>query len=76
MTTRAVVLHGGGSHKIVVEAFNPSTQTRIWTTPKVLWNPGDALNEYVHSGCSLVIREQTEAEREAEQARIAPEQPR
>lgn len=65
MTLRVHLVHGGSDKACVIEAFSPSTKAKIWTTPKVLYYPGDSLTEYVHSGMSLLVREETEAEQKA-----------
>lgn len=74
MTTKVHVIPVPFHEAVVVEAFSPSSGQRLWTQPKVLKYHGEILSEYVHSGQSLIIREQTPEEKALETAPAVPVQ--
>lgn len=74
MTTKVHIIPVPFHEAVIVEAFSPSTGQRLWTQPKVLKYHGDLLTEYVHSGMSLIIREQTPEEKKLETEPAVPVQ--
>ena len=72
MTTKVTIIPHPHDRAVIVEAFSPSTGQRLWPQPKILKYNSDLLSDYVHSGMSLLVREQTDEEKKLETEPAVP----